>query len=200
MYQLVESLRIENKELQNIDLHNERINSAGKIILDWKENFDLTKHILIPSTLTNQRYKCRVETNGIHVNVSITEYHQRKVETLKIVIQNDIDYHFKTTNRNALNEAYNLRGNCDDIIIVKNGFVTDSWAANILLFDGDRWITPNTPLLKGIQREFLLSEKIIVERTVTIDDFFNFQQLKLVNAMITFDQSPSIEITKNVFR
>ena len=49
----------------------------------------------------------------------------------------------------------------DDILIIKNGFITDTSIANILFFDGKKWITPKKPLLKGTVRERLLRMKLI---------------------------------------
>jgi 4-amino-4-deoxychorismate lyase len=45
---------------------------------------------------------------------------------------------------------------CDDIIIVRNGFVTDASYANLIFRKGDEWFTPATFLLAGTMRAFLL--------------------------------------------
>ena len=107
---------------------------------------------------------------------------------------NEIDYHIKTSNRNKLDELFAKRQGSDDILIVRNDLLTDSWAANILLYDGIQWVTPQEPLLKGVQREHLLRLKLISERTIPIDSLVRYQKIKLVNAMIDFDRAPEIEI------
>jgi len=83
---------------------------------------------------------------------------------------------------------------CDDIIIVKNGFVTDSFAANILFLDGVQWITPTTPLLNGTKRQFLLDQGIIAEKEIREEDIRTYQKVGLINAMIDFDEMPVIDI------
>jgi 4-amino-4-deoxychorismate lyase len=159
----------------------------------------LEKIIEIPDNLTINRYKCRVTISFENtVVVSIDPYIQREIKTLKVVHDNDIEYPFKTENRLELNACYEKREGCDDIIIVKNGLITDSWAANILLFDGKSWIAPDTPLLKGVQREYLLTQNLIKSKRVTINDLPLFKKIRLVNAMIDFERAPEIEINGGV--
>ncbi|MDA3930349.1 MAG: aminotransferase class IV [Prolixibacteraceae bacterium] len=197
MFQLIESIRIENKQLHHIDLHNRRFNNACKQLFGFSNSIDLSKSILIPDSISNQRYKCRVTFDGKKLNIEINQYEQRIINSLKVVESKSIDYSFKTSNRSLLNNAFDKRGNCDDIIISKNGFVTDAWAANIILFDGTKWVTPTTPLLKGVQREFLLSNGTITEIAIRTNNLLSFKKIKLINALIDFNRAPEID-TKNI--
>lgn len=195
MFQLVESICIENKEPKLLDLHNQRLNRSLKELFGFIETFDLDEIVTIPSHLSNQRYKCRVATiNGHTFEYEIHPYQQRDIKSLQVVHCNEIDYHIKTSNRNKLDELFAKRQGSDDILIVRNDLLTDSWAANILLYDGIQWVTPKEPLLKGVQREHLLRLKLISERTIPIDSLVRYQKIKLVNAMIDFDRAPEIEI------
>ena len=90
------------------------------------------------------------------------------------------------------------RENCDDIIIVKNGLVTDSFAANLLFFNGKDWVTPTTPLLKGTKRQLLLDRGIIIEKEIMEEDVFGFQKVGLINAMIDFEEMPIVSVEKIV--
>lgn len=199
MFHLLESIRIENKQLHHIDLHNKRFNGSRKKLFGCANEVDLAKHIQLPDKLTEERYKCRVTTSdGIEIKTEITPYRQREVNSLKLVKIEDIDYTVKTDRREALDAAFALRGTCDDIIIVKNDCITDSWAANLIFYDGSRWLTPETPLLEGIQREFLLLTNRIALEKITVNDLNKFKKLKLINALIDFDRAPEIAIKKIV--
>ena len=88
------------------------------------------------------------------------------------------------------------RGKCDDIIIIKNGLVTDAFAANLLFFDGKNWVTPTTPLLKGTQRQFLLDQEIIFETKIREEDICSYQKVGLINAMVSFEDMPVIPMEK----
>jgi len=199
MYQLVESVRIENRQLHHIELHNQRLKKAMQLVFGVEKKIFLEDIIELPADLTENRYKCRVTVSPESINVDMKPYIQREIKTLKIVHDNEIDYSFKTDNRQQLDSAFEKRADCDDIIIVKNNCVTDSWAANIILFDGQRWVTPDTPLLKGVQREYLLSRKLIKEQRVLVADLSSFQKIRLINAMIDFERASEIAIAEGVF-
>jgi 4-amino-4-deoxychorismate lyase len=195
MFQLVESICIENKELKLIDLHNQRLNRSLQELFACNVAIDLAQFIQIPTTLNNQRYKCRVTTNdGQNFEYEIIPYQQRTIQSLQIVHCKEIDYHIKTTERNKLDELFAKRQGSDDILIVRNELLTDSWAANILLYDGIQWVTPQEPLLKGVQREHLLQLGKISEQHIPVDGLIRYHKIKLVNAMIDFDRAPEIEI------
>ena len=191
---LLESIRIENRRLHNIDLHNKRFNNALKHLYGKNDFVFLEKLIEIPENLNIFRYKCRVTTNGDELKYEIHPYNQRKINTLKVVHFNNINYKYKTTERELLDEAYAQRENCDDIVIIKNGMISDSWAANIILFDGKNWVTPSSPLLKGTQREYLLINKIISEKNIHFDDLVCYKSIKLINAMVRFNEADEIDV------
>ncbi|MCF8361994.1 MAG: aminotransferase class IV [Prolixibacteraceae bacterium] len=199
MSQIVESIRIENKKLQNIDLHNERFQKARKTMFNESDYVNLEKHLEIPANISGKRYKCRVTYDGNSLLYTIKQYYQRPVHSLRIVHINHIDYPIKTDNREQLDNAFALRNGCDDIIIVKNGFITDAWAANIILFNGNEWHTPSTPLIRGTQREYLIRSQQISVKDITEKDLGKYSKIKLVNAMIDFSRAPEIEISTGVF-
>jgi 4-amino-4-deoxychorismate lyase len=199
MYPIVESICIVNKQLRHIELHNQRFREACLKLLGRDAGKTPEQIIKIPQNIDNGRYKCRLTYDGNQFNFTIEPYIQRKIESLKIVHNNVIEYSIKTTMRKQLDELFKQRESCDDIVIIKNGFVSDAWAANIILFDGRRWVTPSTPLLNGIQRQYLLASGQISERRVIESDLKKYQKIKLINAMIDFRQAPIIEINTGLF-
>jgi 4-amino-4-deoxychorismate lyase len=83
-----------------------------------------------------------------------------------------------------------LKGNYDDILIVKNAYITDSSYANILFYDGGKWFTPHMPLLAGTCRARLLKESKICEMKIKIDDIKKFESFCLINALNEGMESP----------
>jgi 4-amino-4-deoxychorismate lyase len=199
MCQLVESLKLEDGKLCHVEYHNERLNRSGKEIFSGWETVDLAEIIQVPEDCTSGIYKVRVLYEGRIQKVEIEPYHFRTIASLRVVRHEQVDYHLKYSDRRILQELFALRGSCDDIIIVKNGFVTDSFAANLLLFDGEKWVTPSTPLLKGTQRRYLLDQKIISEAEIRESDILNFEKIGLVNALVGFEQMPVIPVNRVVF-
>jgi len=203
MFPLVETIRYENGTFHNLNLHEERLNQSREELFPHSQYVKLDPATLLNSALEcdtisppldSHCYKVRVLYADTITEVQWHSYTAKPINFLKVVCSNSIDYHLKSTDRSELNKLSEMSGDADSIIIVKNGMITDSAFANLIFFDGDQWITPNTPLLKGVMRESLLRDGVIIESSIAVDDLKLFTQVKLINAMLPFDQSPAIPI------
>ena len=121
-------------------------------------------------------------------DVSYSPYTMRHVHSLALIQADHIDYTYKSTGREPLNRLFALRGACDDILIVKQGLLTDTSIANIALSDGTHWYTPAHPLLKGTKRAALLEEGILQEKDIRPEDLPSFSTVRLFNAMIDWGE------------
>ena len=74
---------------------------------------------------------------------------------------------------------------CDEeALILRNGMVTDTRYSNVVFGDGASWITPETFLLPGTKRAFLLSRGDSRECSVRAEDIGKFRFCSLINAML----------------
>jgi 4-amino-4-deoxychorismate lyase len=204
MSQLVESILVKNGWFYNLDLHEERMNSAMAKVYHTTEFVELEDLLYSKLTqwmetqgedLITGKVKCRVLYEREVIDVEFAPYVMRSIKSLKVVYDDSIDYAIKTADRSALNKLYEQRGDCDDILIIKNGLVSDAWAANVLLFDGKEWFTPRTPLLEGTKRRLLLNLEMIKETDISVEDIKTYQKIRLVNAMIDFEDEVDVEIS-----
>lgn len=142
------------------------------------------EEFIVP-TLGMEVTKCRIvyDINGIQ-DVSYTPYTMRKVSSLQLVHAETIDYTYKSTNREELNDLFSKRRLCDEVLIVKQGLLTDTSIANIALFDGKDWLTPSYPLLEGTKRAELLEKGFIREKEIKCEELSSFSSIRLFNAMI----------------
>ncbi len=193
MKQFVETIKIKNGKVLNLCYHQERMNRTVARFFPTNE-YPLLSSILHP-TPNMVFHKARVVygEHGIE-DVQYSPYSMRSIHSLKLVIDNAIDYTYKSTDRNALNQLVAQKGECDDILIVKNGLLTDTSFTNIALWNGSHWLTPRTPLLKGTKRAMLLNEGNIREADLTIDDLCQCKRISLINAMIDLGE---IELENN---
>ena len=192
MSPLVESLKLKDGYLQNMEYHQNRMNQALNELFPESAGIDLEKEITIPEQYKSGIYKVRILYSDTIEKIEIEPYIFRTIQKLKVVYHESIDYHLKFTDRQILQELFAQRGDCDDIIIVKNGFVSDSFAGNLLFFDGETWFTPTTPLLKGTKRQFLLDQGIILEKEIREKDLHSYQKVGIINAMIDFKEMPVV--------
>jgi 4-amino-4-deoxychorismate lyase len=104
-----------------------------------------------------------------------------------LVYDDEIEYSYKYENRERLNELKERRQDCDEIMIVKNGCITDTSFSNLVFYDGKKYLTPAQPLLNGTKRKLLLQQGWISEATIKPEDLNNFQHCGLINAMLNKD-------------
>lgn len=195
---LLESIKLKDGRLHNLDFHQRRMNSALGELFSEASEIDLQNSIQIPEPCRTGLFKVRVLYGPAIERIEFELYQPRVIQSLKVVHHESIDYHLKFTDRQILQLLFAQRGDCDDVIIVKNGWVTDAFAANLLFFDGQKWVTPHLPLLKGTQRQFLLDQQIISETEIREEDIFIYQKIGLINAMVDFEEMPVVSI-KSIF-
>jgi len=120
--------------------------------------------------------------------VTFHEYKKREINTFKLIFENEIDYAYKSTDREEIDALYQKREDCDEILIIKDLLVTDTSIANIAFYTAEGiWITPKSPLLKGTTRARLLDEGKLVEADIKANELRSFSKVALLNAMIDFD-------------
>ncbi len=186
---LLETIKIENGKLCNIFFHNLRFNNSRKELFGCRDFIKLENIIKVPSEFNNGLYKCRLIYSDTVKKPEFLSYHKKKIKSLKVVGCDSIEYNYKYENRECLNELLELKQNCDDILIVKNKKITDTSFSNIVFFDGKKWITPSTPLLKGTKREKLLSDGKIVQNEIKLNDLKYFQKAALINSMLDLEDN-----------
>jgi len=154
----IESIRIEKGEFQNLHYHQERVDNTSKAF-SFTRKFNLNS-ISLSHIKDDDIYKSRILYSEDEYSMDISKYIKRDISSLKLVCDNDIDYGFKYENRECLDQLFMKREGCSDILIIKNGLITDTSFSNIVLFDGLDYFTPKTYLLNGIMRQNLLERKI----------------------------------------
>jgi len=97
-----------------------------------------------------------------------------------------LDYSVKYRDRQSLEKLYGYKKNCDDILIIRDGLVTDSYYANVAFEKDGLWFTPSIPLLKGTHRQALLDNEILFTKNIQEKDISSFNRCRLFNAMINF--------------
>ncbi|MCF6330098.1 MAG: aminotransferase class IV [Sulfurimonas sp.] len=182
-YEFLETIRVKDGIYSHLSYHQSRYTNV-------LNSFDVKNIQRLDTYLNTSKkglYRCRLIYNLQKIiNIQYIKYKKREINSLKLVYDDEIDYSFKYLNRKNINSLFALRESCDDILIVKNGYITDTSVANIAFFDG-QWKTPSSPLLKGTTRARYLNEGKIVESEIKVSDIKNFTKIALLNAMIDFD-------------
>lgn len=186
MCPFIETIKVENRGFVAIEYHNDRLNRTVSEIFGGRP-IRIEDQIEIPSTIGEGVYKCRILYQGSIESVEFHAYTPRLVKSLKILHSPTIDYCYKSSDRRPLDDLFSMRGEYDDILIVKNSLITDTSYSNIAFYDGSLWYTPDKPLLRGTKRQKMIDESKLKELPIRLSDLRSFVCAKPINAMLDFE-------------
>ena len=174
-----------NGRIYNLQRHESRMQQS-RVALFAKDlaPISLRKHIRVPSNFRKGLVKCRILYGEELDGLTYTAYQTKNIKSLKLVHDNSINYEYKFLDRDHINELYTQREDCDDIIIVKDGMLTDCSYSNLALLKKGKWYTPTTCLLQGTRRQQLIDQGRLIERPIFVEDINQYESISLVNAMI----------------
>ncbi|MDP2237027.1 MAG: hypothetical protein Q8J88_11390 [Bacteroidales bacterium] len=197
-FPLFESIRVFNGSFQNLALHEKRMQLAQKQLFDKSIFFNLAFFLNTFNPPQNGLYKCRL-TYGEELSVpEFLPYHKKNILSLRLVESNNIDYSLKLTDRSSIQNLFDQRNGCDDVLIIRNGLVTDTSYCNIIFKNDMGLFSPQNPLLEGVQRALLLQQRKIETAIIGVDDIKKYSFFYLINAMIPLEEAEKTPI-ENIF-
>jgi 4-amino-4-deoxychorismate lyase len=153
---------------------------------------------MIPGHMKSGLFKCRVLYSDKIEKVEFIPYFFRCIRKVGVITDNEIDYSYKYTERSNLNKLLQKSG-CDDIIIVKNGLVTDASSSNLVFKSPKELFTPEDYLLPGTKRRLLLDRKKIKEQSIRIEDIKTFDSVYFINAMIDLEDDIKVQTSSLLY-
>jgi 4-amino-4-deoxychorismate lyase len=191
---LIESIKLLNGEFCNLSYHEQRMHRSLQMLCGDDTPIELESFLNRFDRPRQGLFKCRIEYDEQKKDVEFVPYERKIIQSLRIVEHDRINYEFKYKDRKTIDRLFSLRKDCDDVLIVRRGYVTDSSFSNIVFKKGDRWYTPWSALLKGTQRQQLIDRNMIEEEDIAPEDIKTFSSFKLINAMLEFD-GPEIDVS-----
>jgi 4-amino-4-deoxychorismate lyase len=179
---LLETIRINNGQVENLEYHQQRFDNSRKILFNDTRPLDLASKITSPP---EGLIRCRILYD---TNIRSTQYIPYTPKDLKTftIVKSDVDYSHKFADRSILENLKAQYPQSDEIIIEKDGLLTDTTISNIAFLENGEWFTPSNPLLKGTMRAKLLKDGFLKEKPIFKEDISSFQGFALINAMIGF--------------
>jgi len=180
----VETIRIKNGRVQNIRYHNDRCYNTRVAAYETAKSVNLRRLITVPEPYKKGLVKCRVLYDTQVREITYQHYTIKPMTSLQLVTADHATYEYKTVDRAQLTSLYNLRTGADDIIMVRNGLLTDTYYGNIALSDGEQWYTPTTPMLAGTRRQQLIDRGIVQLCDIKPADLAQYRYIAVINAML----------------
>ena len=179
---LLETIKVEDGKAANLLYHQKRFDKSRQDLFENAMEIDLSTVIKAPAT---NLYRCRILYDTDIRSIEYIPYRSKVIQSLKVVASN-IEYVYKYANRDAFNTLLQAHPDVDEIIIEKEGLITDTTISNLAFYDGGQWFTPENPLLQGTMRAKLLDEKFLLETPIQKKDIEKYSHVALMNAMIGF--------------
>jgi len=187
---LLETIKCDEGKIFNLKYHQVRCDKSRKSLFQNTTSLELKKYIHPPK---KGLYRCRVLYAQNILSIEYIPYTEKSIQTLKIV-SSTLKYDLKYANRDDLNQLVKQHAKYDDILIEKNGLLTDTSIANIAFYAEGKWYTPKAPLLGGTIREKLLDDGLLHTKDIKKEDLNQYTQVALMNAMIGFKIIKDIQI------
>jgi 4-amino-4-deoxychorismate lyase len=195
---LLETVYVKDGVPQNIIYHNQRFNRTKKRFWPDSQPIDLLEFIKVPVEHKYGAVKCRILYKEEIEEIQYLKYERKEINRIKVVEAN-FNYDFKWENRSAINELVESQPLYDDILMVKDGYITDTSYANIVLKKDNEFYTPKIPMLNGTKRQHLIDEDILIPRNIKPSDLKKFSHFTLINAFNDLDLTKFLPI-KNILK
>ncbi len=186
MSRFIETIRVEDGEIQHLERHQERVTrtlSHHHVSVIPSLAVELEK---VPIKLPGRvRLRIEYDTKGFF-EVGLFPYMRKQIHDLRIVHIRPPDYRYKYADRAWINALVEKSG-ADEILMIRDGKVTDTSIANVAFYDGSTWLTPKEPLLMGTERSRLLNLGVLKESVISLRDMGSFSGFRLMNAMLPWE-------------
>lgn len=178
---LLETIKIDGGTIHNLAYHQKRCDNT---LTFYKQStqIDLASSLHPPK---EGLYRCRVLYRSHIESIEYIPYTAKEINTL-ILLPSQIEYNHKYAQRDVLDQILSEYSDYDDVILCKEGYLTDTSIANIAFYDGKQWFTPEKPLLKGTMRQKLLDEGFLQEASISEQSLHYYTHVALMNAMLGF--------------
>ena len=184
----LETICIQKGIVQNPQAHEKRMRETAAHF-----NFAApelpTLETLIPEEFSGaERVKCRIIYHTKIEEITFKKYTPKAIKSLQLV-EASPNYSFKFADRTELNALLAQKGDADEILIVRNGCITDTSFSNVVFRRENEFFTPDTYLLNGTKRQLLLRQGVICEKRITEENVDEFEEVLLINAMLDIPSS-----------
>ena len=186
---LFETILVKNGLPYFLDWHEARMNQSRKDLLYSRNKIKLKAVDLIGTKLDNKVYKLRISYSKEIEKIELFPYQRKEIITLKKVFCDEINYTYKYEDRSKIKDLLAKKNGCDDIIIIKQGLVTDTSFSNLAFYDGSTWVVSSQYLLNGTRRQRLILEGKVKVKDIRADDINHYEKCSLINSMLDLEET-----------
>ncbi len=175
---MLETLECRNGILQRVELHRHRMQASLSAL-----GFSHVPQVP-DCTCPGERVRFSFTYGEAVGEIRCMPYTPRTIQRLIQTDVYDLDYSLKYSDRSFFDHLIKSFPLHHEPLFVRDGFITDTSFSNIAFRKDGRWFTPDTPLLAGTRRAFLLEQGFMEAIPVRVDSIREFSEITLINAML----------------
>ena len=195
---LLETIRWADGQFAHLERHQSRLDDSQKAVFGHQVSV-IDLQMTLAESMANydfgkQVMKCRVIYGRKLERIEFVPYRKKTIVHLQCIY---IDAHkelHKWEDRSCYQVLLAQKGNADEILIIRDGNVTDISYANVALYDGLTWWTPAQPFLKGVTLTRLLETGVLQPKFIHVNDLSEYQKIRIFNAMIPWESALDVDI------
>ena len=191
----IETIRIQDGHVCHLSDHTDRMRRTADHFGFTAPTLPTDLASLVPDELRTGTVRCRVVYDHTLREVTFTPYRRRHIERLFAVDAGTTTYAFKYADRAPLARPDVPLGASDELLFVRDGYLTDTSYTNLVLRRGRELVTPDTFLLDGTCRRRLLREGVVHTEPVRLHDLPTYDELLLINAMMPLREAIRLPTT-----
>ncbi|MDR1042069.1 MAG: hypothetical protein LBR80_18245 [Deltaproteobacteria bacterium] len=182
----IENIKSENGAYLNLEGHAVRMDRTMRRFFRHPFVHSALPKILPPPP-PGDTLMLTVHYSDAIVSAEFSRYERPVIRSLAMVDAGQVDYIFKSRNREQL-EAIREFSGADEAIIVRNGFITGVTVANLVFRDLHGGLfTPLHYVHSGTKREFYIKTKIVTTYPIKPEQLSSYESVILVNAMLDIE-------------
>jgi 4-amino-4-deoxychorismate lyase len=194
MSRFLETIRINAGVPQHLEWHQRRVDDTFRVFYPGIPPLSLTG-VIADTGMDAGEQRCRIVYDDSTHEITVTPLQPRSIRSLRLTdLPPDYDYRYKYADRRFLELAFSRRGEADDVLLLRDGWVTDTSVANVAFLSHGRWYTPAIPLLAGTTWKRLVSAGVIVPRPIHAEDLRRYEACVLFNALRNWDERLAIPV------
>lgn len=185
-----ETIKIDGGKIFNLEYHQNRVDRTFSHFFNGYASFALSEFIRNDfEALT----RAKVVYDQKNIEVFYFDYKPKIINSVAFVDADELCYDFKFFDRSSL-ENLSASKTADEILIFKNGLLCDSSIANVTIFDGDFWLSPQNPLLFGTTLNRYYDLGLIKFAAIDKTMVQKAEKIAFLNAMIDMKIYDKLEI------
>jgi 4-amino-4-deoxychorismate lyase len=186
--QFLETICIKDGMPRHLEWHQQRVDATLKHFHSEVLPVDrmLQLHEVLSScTLPAEGiWRCRIVYDLNAVSIEFIPEEKAQFHTLRMIeAPEHLDYLYKYADRQPLYALFENRNGADDVLMLRQGWITDTTKANIAFRAEDKWYTPSVPLLAGTTWKRLVASGVILPRPIHQKDIPRYEAFRIINAL-----------------